>query len=63
MMRPLCCWAVTVDTTSIEVGDLQQVVIPLPAAGTDVLVQFAGASYHGAGCDLTGVLVDNVRLE
>ena len=54
---------VTVDELGIQVGELLQTVISLPGEGPDVLVQFEGEDYFGAGCDRSGVLMDNVRLE
>ena len=54
---------VTMDEMTIGIGELQHLVIPLPGAGTDVLVEFRGANYAGAGCNRIGVLIDDVRLE
>jgi hypothetical protein len=53
----------TVGTGSIRVGELTSLAVPLPTGAGDVLVQFLGASYMGAGCMRIGALVDNVRLE
>jgi hypothetical protein len=53
----------TVGTDSIRVGELTALAVPLPTGAGDVLVQFLGASYMGAGCTRIGALVDNVRLE
>ena len=55
--------SVTVGTGSVGVGELQSLTLPLPTATGDVLVQFLGAAYQGAGCNQVGALVDNVRLE
>ncbi len=55
--------AYTVSTMSVTLGELQHIEIPLQGSGTDVLVRLEGENYGGAGCNRTGVLVDDVRLE
>jgi hypothetical protein len=55
--------SVTVNDRVLEIGEVQHLVVPLPAAGTDVLVYFRGDNYQGSGCMRTGLLLDDVHLE
>ncbi len=54
---------VTFEGNTLTLGELQTSTLPLQGGGDDVLVYMRGEYYMGAGCALTGAVLDNVRLE
>ncbi len=53
----------SVDGTAMWFGPVTHLSVPLPSGDGDVLVQFLGPYYYGAGCLRVGALVDDLSLQ
>jgi hypothetical protein len=47
----------------VAIGVTETTVLSIPEPGSDVVMMVFGEGYHGAGCAMMGVLIDDLHLE